>query len=376
MPKFLNPKVSYKSLYFLLFLLATNTAFGFNLANRLSSPNYSINSNLQYGFIIIHRSSIEHFSQSHFSVFQLSYLKQTNGNKTWQQQYHLPRVGVNFLYTNFAHNTLLKSAFGTQAYIDFSKIPFNKNTLHFQLGCGIGYISSVFNKDNNFKNVAIGSHFNGLIQLGFHYQKKITSNIQAKLGISLIHFSNGATRVPNLGINICSGGITLSYVKSKVDISNFHIKDSISSNYKKYLEVTLGGGYKQNYPSGSPTFGVTAMRLQYYFLVKQKNSLSIGTDVFYDNGIYRKFAQDNYVKYSNFSAIQLGLNFQYQQQIGKFSIPIFWGGYILSKYKGNGYFYHGIGLKYKLTNHLQTGVILKTHYAKADYFWWNLAWLF
>jgi hypothetical protein len=48
------------------------------------------------------------------------------------------------------------------------------------------------------------------------------------------------------------------------------------------------------------------------------------------------------------------------------------GTYLYSNYKGNGFIYHGLGIKYKLSNQLSTAVILKTHYAKADYFLWGI----
>jgi hypothetical protein len=327
--------------------------------------------NTQYGFIIVHRASVQHFSQTHFSVFQASISKQTTGNLLWQQVYHQPRVGINFLYTNFAGNTLLHSAFGTQAIIDFCKHPDKANNFHFKMACGVGYIKTPFNRDSNFKNIAIGTHFNGLVQFGFYYNFRLNKYMQTSVGGSLIHFSNGAIKVPNLGINIACVGVALHFQQTPNFAKNYtHYNDSIKQ--KNYIEFTLGTGTKENYPPSSTSFGVVALRSQFYFYNKIKYNVSAGADVFYDNGLYRKMNDDNIVSNNSKTALQLGVNMQYQQNISRISIPIFMGIYAYSNYKGNGFLYHGLGVKYKINSHLSAAVILKTHYAKADYFLWSL----
>lgn len=329
----------------------------------------------QYGFILVHRSSIQHFSQTHFSIFQYTLLKQTTGNKNWEQQYHLPRVGFNVMYTNFAHNTLLNSAFGAQACIDFSKRNHQKSSFHFRLGCGLGYIRTPFDKERNYKNIAIGSHWNGLVQVSLSKRFQVSPQIETAIQVSLIHFSNGAIKVPNLGINILSGGCSFRFQpKPFTPIKKPYYRDTLRD--KKRIELLVGGGLKQNYPAGSPSFGVTALRVQGYFLVKQKKSFSAGIDLFYDNGIYARMRNDGYANVASKTAMQIGVNLQYQQEIGKFSIPLFWGAYAFNQYKGNGVFYHGTGLKYRISKHLTAGIILKTHFAKADYFWWHMGYRF
>ncbi len=370
---FLKSNLKYKLIIFLVLTLSLKSSLGIGSENgeREKKGKYIYSLNAQYGFIIIHRSYIQHFSQSHFSVFQSSISRQTNGNLLWHKLYNKPRVGFSMLYTNFAGNTILNSAFGAQGFIDFCKNIDKKNNLHFKLSCGIGYIMTPFNKDSNYKNIAIGSHFNGLVQLGLFYQFMINEKLQVGLNTSIIHFSNGAIRVPNLGINIASAGVSLHFTNTNLRTEKSEkLIDSLKQN--RNFELFIGAGMKQNYPPSSTSFGVTSGRLQYYFKNKLKYSLSTGVDIFYDNGLHRKLLEDNLLSNDRKSAIQLGLNIQYQQNIHRISIPIFMGTYLYSNYKGNGFIYHGLGIKYKLSNQLSTAVILKTHYAKADYFLWGI----
>jgi hypothetical protein len=373
MPIFLKSNLKHKKTFCLYMLLCFSVSKTLAISDKIDvlKNKFIYSASTQYGFIIVHRASVQHFSQTHFSVFQANISKQTSGSLLWHHLYHRPRVGINFLYTNFAGNTLLHSASGAQAFIDFCKHPEMKNNFHFKMGCGIGYIQKPFNRDSNYKNIAIGTHFNGLVQFGFYYNFRLNKYLQSSIGGSLIHFSNGAIKVPNLGINIASVGVALHFLQSTsfTEKSNL-FNDSIKQ--KNYIEFTLGSGIKQNYPPSSTSFGVVALRSQYYFLNKQKHNVSAGVDVFYDNGLYRKMNEDNNARNNNQTALQLGLNVQYQQNISRISIPVFMGVYVYSNYKGNGFLYHGLGIKYKINNRFCAGVILKTHYAKADYFLWNL----
>ena len=338
---------------------------------QTNPKKYVVNTSWQYGFIIIHRNTIQHFAQSHFSVFQTSILKQTTGNKAWQNLYHKPRVGVNLIYTNFAGNKLLQSAFGVQFYIDFCKNYNKKNSLHFNLGCGVGYIQNPFDKNKNFKNIAIGTHFNGLVQVGLYYQIKLNKKFSLAAGASIIHFSNGAIKVPNLGINIANAGLALKFTNKSNHFAKV-VQAIDTAKHYKYFELILSTGIKQNYPPSSSSFGVMALRTQYYFYNHQKYNVSSGVDLFYDNGLYQKLSEQNSKNANSKTALQVGINVQYQQNISKISIPIFMGVYAYNNYKGNGFLYHGIGIKYRVNKHLSASVILKSHYAKADYFLWGI----
>lgn len=373
MPIFLKSNLIHKLFIVFAILIYNQPIKGSGIklidTNKKTQSIYSFNT--QYGFIIIHRSYIQHFSQSHFSIFQGSISKQTDGSLLWHNLYRRPRVGFNMIYTNFTGNTLLKSALGAQGHIDFCRNVTKKNTLHLRLAAGIGYIKTPFDRDNNFKNIAIGTHFNGLVQVGLLYQFKISNRLHGSINSSIIHFSNGAIKVPNLGINIASAGIGLHFSNSKIQLSSASVSvDSIIQ--KKYFEIFVGAGVKQNYPPSSTSFGVVSGRVQYYFRNRLKNNFSVGLDIFNDNGMHRKMLEDNLVNNDNKVVTQLGLNFQYQQNIHRVSIPIFIGTYIFSNYKGNGFMYHGLGIKYKINEHLSMAVILKTHYARADYFLWGL----
>jgi len=357
---------------FILFSAFLNDAGAKSIILKNSSkPTIGIDANVQYGFILIHRSTIQHFSQTHFPLFQLAIYKRVTGTKSWHNLYYKPCVGFNLLYTNFSGNTLLKSAFGGQAFIDFCKRSYNKNSFHFRLAGGLGYVQQPFNRENNFKNIAIGSHLNGLIQLGYYFDKNISRKIGASVGASITHLSNGAIKVPNLGLNILTAGIIFHCSnKNFDDIKTIKLIDTIPQ--KKHFEITIGAGIKQNYPVSSISYVAVSTRFQYYFYIKQKYNVSAGTDLFYDNGIRAKLKLDNAYNDANKTAVQVGVNMQYQQNIGRFSIPLFFGAYAFSNYKDNGLFYSGLGIKHKITEHISAAIILKTHFARADYFMWSI----
>ena len=52
------------------------------------------------------------------------------------------------------------------------------------------------------------------------------------------------------------------------------------------------------------------------------------------------------------------------------------GVYIKDKYQPEDYFYHRVGMRYYFKNGLNAQVVLKSHWARADYVEWGLGYTF
>lgn len=114
---------------------------------------------------------------------------------------------------------------------------------YFLFGMGIGYLSQKFDALSNPRNVAIGSRYNGTMQLGYHWELKTFSKaMNMKIGskeidrldlenkeikdlwklsleLGLMHFSNANWSQPNFGINVPYLGIG---IKRALIHSYFH----------------------------------------------------------------------------------------------------------------------------------------------------------
>lgn len=71
---------------------------------------------------------------------------------------------------------------------------------YFKLCCGAGYISKVFDRIENNKNTAIGSHINVFINFTYGFRWKLHRNFSIDGGLSFMHFSNASFMAPKFGI--------------------------------------------------------------------------------------------------------------------------------------------------------------------------------
>ena len=124
-------------------------------AQNESKSWYTIDVNNFYGTILKHNPDISHLITGHPSGVILSFQKKTFGDEEWQRLYNNPEYGVSFIY-NDLDNAYLGEHFSLFAHYNFY---FLKRHLMFRLGQGFAYSTNPYDEDDNFRNVAHGSHF-------------------------------------------------------------------------------------------------------------------------------------------------------------------------------------------------------------------------
>ena len=173
-----------------------------------------------YGSILLHNSDISHLIAAHPAGVILGYNRKTYGSKPWHQLYNYPDMGYSFVYQNMNNGTLGDN-YSLYAHFNFY---FFKRNLQFRIGQGIGYNTDPYDKSQNFRNNAYGSHFLSSTFLMFNYHKEnIFKGLGLKAGISIIHYSNANFKAPNTSTNTFAlnaglvydldGGETIDYVR-------------------------------------------------------------------------------------------------------------------------------------------------------------------
>lgn len=95
-----------------------------------------------------------------------------------------------------------------QAFNAFGEFPLTHNGLgrKFNLSyygqIGLGFNLNPYDADSNPDNQFIGSEMNAYIHLGFKANYNLTPKLMAFTMFGLKHYSNGATKKPNAGINL------------------------------------------------------------------------------------------------------------------------------------------------------------------------------
>ncbi len=354
-----------KRLIFIFLFLSTNSN---------AQSNIGIEAKFDYGALLVHHYYMEHLAERHFPMFEVAILKQTKGKKGWECNRNLPVFGVKYIYGTLSSPRYLGSGQSVLPYMCISYIRRKKITINCQYGWGLGYIKKPFESNINYRNIAIGSHFNAVANIANEIEYRLNDKTRFNLGLSFVHFSNGSFKVPNLGINLASVSIGGKFfIKNPIYVKQDSIDNPDSKN-----EFSICGaiGMKEIYPIGGSRYTVGIVSLGYWRNYSCKGKYGVSLDLFYDEGIKGYVMRDTIETNNSTSLFQMGLIGGYEFRIGKIGLPYMIGIYIVDAYKGNGLFYNRIGGRYYINEHLIANITLKTHFAKADFFEYGLSYRF
>jgi hypothetical protein len=321
---------------------------------------------LHYGFVAPHHENMIHLTNQHLTMFEFSVVQATNGKRLWQQLHKYPLTGVSVLYSDLGGARYLGKAIGVFPYINFQLTKGKRINLFFRFGTGLGYLTKHFTRTDNYRNIAIGSHFNALIQMMYELRWKPAPRFDVNIGISLTHFSNGAIKTPNLGINIPTLNLSLAYKTDKEQPER--IKNEIPAINKKKWEFNVIGifGISELYAAYGPKYTAYVISASFLKPLSLKRKMGIGLDVFYDNAVLESMRRLHIEVKNNFEVIRPGLTFTHKIEISHLAIVMQLGAYVYTKYKKDGYLYDRLSLQYRFGQHVLLHLGLKTHLFTAD----------
>ena len=286
---------------------------------------------------------------------------------------------------------------------------------YFLFGMGLGYLTQKFDAIENPKNVAIGSRWNGTMQLGHHWElvswpgKKIAQSTQIEhlwklnMEVGLMHFSNANWSQPNFGINVpyLALGLKKSLVhsyfrpyndKQRVGVHRTEISDlrecpnrgwKHPSTYESCMgfdpklwlhSIGFRMGRRQVELDQRATF--TNVLLDYvaeHSTGNRNHRWRYGLNVFFDKSYtYTKFGTNSdEVGFKDYT--EVALTFGHRWQFGRWGILADAGFYLYRPKDIKRSYYEGVGLSYHINPRLQAIARLKAHLSTADYMEWGFS---
>jgi hypothetical protein len=348
------------------FLITLIFSLNFVFAQHLP---YSLGLKTHHGFLVAHRPNMKHLPQEKSNVFEINIGKKCDGSSFWHQQYYLPEMSASILYGNIGNKEILGNFIGLYPQISFPLVGKAEPVLKLNFGVGAGYITKVFDRIENHKNNAISNHINVLAVLKLEHslnvwQKRIFWNN----AISIIHFSNGSTKVPNSGINIATFNSGFNYsFGNKETYFKTEKPDKIHQENINIL-VFLNGGRSEVIPADGQKFLAFSNTFSLQKRVSNKNIFSAGTDLFFSESAEKKIRSKGGAYNGLQDNFQFGFHLGYTLDMDKVHLFMNNGVYIYDKTKLDGSFYHRFGMRYLLSNKWMVNASLKTHFAKAQHF--------
>lgn len=338
--------------------------------DSLPQKKLFINFSAHYGFIVAHHANMDYLIKSHIPAGEINLIRITNGEKQWQRVYKNPEMGVGLFYAGLGNPKQLGDAIGIFPFLNFPLNPGRKFKLYFRLSDGIGIITKPFNRNTNHKNNINGSYLNTFINLRFNSVFYPGKKIRMETGVGLAHLSNGALAMPNLGINLATINVGISFLKKENHIpkaeKNQDPKPGII-NPKYFFTLTVAGGPNGINPPGGKEYAGFMISASEWKTVSQKGRFGIGLETMYDFSNIEDAKRDSAFDTSKpVNNLQIGLKLGYELVIGKIGLPLEMGGYLFSKTKMGGPFYHRIGIRYYVNKHLVINYTLKTQWAVAE----------
>lgn len=381
---------------YLFLLLFLSFLFRSQEKDTVSSNNFQTSLQLQFGKFLGTNDYLKELKNRSFAGVSAEFTVQTDGSKEWQRRFGNPYYGGGVQVLDFLKNKDIGSPFivyGTFGGV-IKEMP--THSWNYKAGGGFAFNWTPFSLEN-YPNQTFGSSSSIYINFGANYKYYLGKHWDLGVGLNFNHFSNGALKLPNKGLNTFSTDLTLTY---RFDERNLQLKDSLS-DFDKYstLDVNIFGGVRHSIFYGKdPGFEYEDVDLAekfkgryyqnwgletvYHRQITYKSSLGLGLGVMYDEDYNHRFYQDET------GAIQVAKRFKndklllnifpsYRLTISKFAIHLQPGFYLFKKSIDRRYdktiFYQRVGFQYTLGKNLLIGIGLRSFlFHKADYIEWRL----
>lgn len=309
-----------------------------------------------FGFTAAPATSQKHLIEAHARGVELNYRYNFSGVKEWEKYFKYPYSGFAIHYLNLGGSKIGR-AYSLMPYIG---IPLKKNKVldaHIRLATGMSYISRKFDLELNRSNTLVGSNINLAADLMLQVNWKIDKKVHLLTGISVTHFNNGAFTQPSTSFAILAlnSGITINTGRPvAVNHYSFPILDKAFK-----LKIWAGMWQKEtiNFLSQKYTAAVLGINAMKRYSIK--GAYGGGIDLMMDQSLPQRQAYA--------SSFRLGAVLAYELFLGRMSIPLQQGIYVINPIKQDGILYQRFGWRYHFTRSISAQISLKFHNLKSDH---------
>jgi hypothetical protein len=321
-----------------------------------------------YGFIWAHKQNVNHLVNGHVSTIEIEYQLWAGKRFRWESYFNYPEVGVSALFGSLGSKDQLGSGSALFGYAKFPLINKGKIQLSYKWGSGLGMVGKPFDPVKNYKNIAIGSQLNMFMQLQLETRIQLCSHAVITSGLGFSHYSNGAFKVPNLGLNVPT--FYLGFASTIGSKNEAQPIPTITEDDTSKMEFSCLGAYaiKEIHPAGGGKYHVFHFEGDAMIWAGKRRKLGLGLDIYHDGATIDEYNSDLTTNYSDntLEFIRYGVHFTHELMMGRFSAITQLGVYLHTKYKNDGPIYHRFAYRYYFDNKLFIDLGLKTHWGVAQ----------
>lgn len=291
----------------------------------------------------------------------------------YSKVYRFPTFGIGF-YSSTFHNANVGEP---NALYFFLNMPFTfpryqKIRFSYFASYGLSYNFNPFDPEENPLNLFIGSYRNVYAHLGFRAAVNLTDRTALSSTFGFKHFSNGASSLPNSGINLFPFSLGVQYRLTKESNLDFTDTSLPKHQSKTAIHFHVAPGVKEYFVGDIKHLklgtGIHVLREFSY-----KHRFGLGLEHFHSGGWETRVQEPRENSFWDANSFAVFGSWEWLLT-EKLYAPMGVGIYThRNRFNDEwNWFYQRIGLRYRFDNNLFTGLSIKAHKGRADFFEWTL----
>ena len=137
--------------------------------------------------------------------------RQTDWTRGWHRVYNYPSYGVGFFAARFDHKDELGHPYAAYGFFSWPFPVTRRVQLTSDFGLGVSWNWNEFDSRTNPTNTALGSDVAYHVDWGLYVRYLTTAHANVYAGLNFTHWSNGATKQPNLGLATVGPRVAVRY---------------------------------------------------------------------------------------------------------------------------------------------------------------------
>jgi hypothetical protein len=359
-------KKIYKILIFILLTILSSPII-------LAQKEFVYSAIFQKGIIAPHHKSINYLIKNYIYCVDFNLGIQTDGSKEWHSAHHFPIVGAGSSFADFENPEVLGKAFAVYSFIDY---PFlRKNNFEFlgNFAAGLSYLTKPLSPISNPDNFIISSHANAYLHIYFTEKFRLNRKIQLQTGFGITHYSNGATKKPNLGINLVTVSAAAVLNPYKINKEMYLNKKTNFTRNNRY-SIFLSGGIQIYYPPWNKIYKNYSLNVNFERNFNIWSRVGLGFDIFYDNCLIHLMPPNE--KHSQTDYMFPGIFVSYTVVFGRFSFVLQEGWHPKKPVSQYPKIYERWSANYQLSKHFAVRVALKESLGTAQFVEYGIGFVF
>lgn len=389
-----SAKLNLQVILSMIVLLITTSAYSSesdSLKSKTRNPK-SVGFYYQYGNVVLSHAFVKGENpnkEAYGSYHSISakYGIHTQGGELWQQVYANPVFGAG-IYKCFFTNDYdeLGNPLAIYSFIDLPLKRWNKWSINWEIEFGVAFNWNQHETRENNYYYPIGTYSTLFVDFGLTTTVQLGKHFDLTAAIAYTHFSNGAIKLPNLGINMFGARLELQYIfKKRPEFQQYEIP-----KYKKEWEyiALIAPSMRQvafeyiddNGDTLAKAFdyGIVSFSTSFNRQISHKVKFGAGFDISYNTayGAQMKLVDGIPEKapYDPADKILVGVFPSFELVLGKMAL-IAQPGFYIYQQDVSGFetptTYQRIGVKYHFWDHLVLGLNLRAfNFSKADFIEW------